>query len=232
MRFEAVILAGGAGTRLRPVIADIPKPMAPVHGKPFLEWMLRRLELQGVSRVALSVGYLHEAISAYFGNRFGSVELLYAVEEEPLGTGGGIRKGLAMLDQPDVFVLNGDTFFRVDLDVLYRFHRQERAGVTLALKTISPADRYGTVEVLGSRVTGFREKAPLALGLINGGVYCIRRTLLEEYGLPTKFSFEQDFLEKRVREGSVAGLEQDGDFIDIGVPADYERVQQEWNLLC
>lgn len=231
MRYEAVILAGGFGTRLQSVVSDVPKPMADIHGSPFLELLLRRLAQQGVCRVVLSVGYRHEVIQQYFGDSFASMEILYAIEQEPLGTGGGIQKALGMLQGADVFVLNGDTFFDVCLADLYRFHEQHQAAVTLSLKLMSPANRYGTVQLEGRRVTGFREKAVLPQGLINGGVYCMRRDVFVKEQMPQKFGFEKDFLEPKASVIPLFGRVEEAYFIDIGVPEDYRRAQLEWTRM-
>ena len=219
---EAIILAGGLGTRLRSVVSEVPKCMAPVDGRPFLQYMLEWLSRYDVSHVVLSVGYLREVIFSYMDSRAWPFEISYAVEEEPMGTGGGIRLALTKCREDRVIVLNGDTFFDVDLDAL-----SFTAPVTLALKPMRDFDRYGAVDWDGELVTGFHEKAACAEGLINGGVYALVRSQLDFAFYPKRFSFEKDLLEPLADAHLVAGQVQDGYFIDIGIPEDYARAQRE-----
>ena len=219
---EAVILAGGLGTRLRSVVSEVPKCMAPVDGKPFLQYMLEWLSRFDVSHVVLSVGYLREVIFAFIDSREWPFEISYAVEEEPLGTGGGIRLALTKCREDRVIVLNGDTFFNVDLKAL-----TFAAPVTLALKPMRNFDRYGAVDLAGGLVTGFHEKTACTEGLINGGVYALVRSRLDLAFYPGRFSFEKDLLEPLAAARLVAGQVQEGYFIDIGIPEDYTRAQRE-----
>ena len=219
---EAIILAGGLGTRLRSVVNEIPKCLAPVGGKPFLQYQLEWLSRFGCTHVVLSVGYLKEVIFQFMESRDWPFEVSYAVEEEPLGTGGGIRLALQKYHGRQVYVLNGDTFFNIDLSTL-----PFAAPVTLALKPMRDFDRYGAVDFDGELVTGFREKEACAEGLINGGVYAIERTSLDMALYPRRFSFEREVLLPLADYGLVAGQVQDGYFIDIGIPEDYARAQRE-----
>ena len=219
---EAIILAGGLGTRLRSVVSEVPKCMAPVAGKPFLEYVLEWLSRFDIDHVVLSVGYLKEVIFQYVESRSWPFEISYAIEEEPLGTGGGIRLALSRCRGDHVYVLNGDTFFNVDLDAL-----PFAAPVTLALKPMRDFDRYGAVDWDGELVTGFREKEACAEGLINGGVYAIDRSQLDLALYPKRFSFEQELLVPLSRLKLVSGRVQEGYFIDIGIPEDYARAQRE-----
>ena len=219
---EAIVLAGGLGTRLRGVIGEVPKCMAPVAGKPFLQYQLEWLSRFDVSHVVLSVGYLREQIVDFIKSREWPFAITFAVEKEPLGTGGGIRQALSKCHGKQVFVLNGDTFFNVDLNEL-----TFTAPVTLALKPMRDFERYGAVEWDGDLVEAFREKAYCEEGLINGGVYAIDRSQLDMSLFPKQFSFEQEVLEPLADYGLVAGVRQDGYFIDIGIPEDYERAQRE-----
>ena len=204
---------------------------------PFLFFLLEELGRQGVTRVILSVGYMREKVMEYVNGREWPFEVAWAVEEEPLGTGGGIRLALGMAREERVLVLNGDTFFHVELADLLAVE----APVAMALKPMRDFDRYGAVSVIPSTpssvipsegegsvtVTAFQEKKPCAEGLINGGVYALERTLFEGLELPAKFSFEEAVLEPLAKAGKVAGKVCDGYFIDIGIPADYERAQKE-----
>jgi D-glycero-alpha-D-manno-heptose 1-phosphate guanylyltransferase len=200
----AIVLAGGLGTRLRSVISDMPKPMAPVCDKPFLHFIFQYMQKQAITDVILSVGYKAEMIKDFFGESYAGINIRYAVEEEPLGTGGGIRQAMAMIES-DAFVLNGDTFFDVDLKELYDFSQKRKSDITLALRRMHHFDRYGTVEVGNQdRVLQFHEKQYRTEGLINGGVYVLNKDLfkkveeIEEAPLPQKFSFEKDILEKHL----------------------------------
>jgi D-glycero-alpha-D-manno-heptose 1-phosphate guanylyltransferase len=225
---EAVVLAGGFGTRLRSVVSDLPKPMAPVRGRPFLAYVLDELLAQGIERAVLAVGYKAEAIRDYFGQNYNGLELVYSVEEEPLGTGGGIRQAVAMCQSDTVFVLNGDTLFRVEFERLFNRFAASDSLLTIALKEMHDFDRYGTVLVNDAGViTGFREKRPMAIGLINGGVYLMRTSLFDLKPLAERFSFEQEILEAEYVHGRFHAEIFDGYFIDIGIPEDYERVQTE-----
>ena len=225
---EAVILAGGLGTRLRDVVPSLPKPMAPIRGRPFLSYQLDYLAAQGIRRVVLSVGYCWEALRDHFGDHYHAIQLDYAVEPEPLGTGGGMRLALAQATRDPVFVLNGDTFFPVELRTLAAFHEAKGADVSLALAFMRDARRYGTVELdSNQRIVGFTEKSAREQGLINGGVYVLRRGLLEDQAPRQAFSFEKDVLEPRCHSLRCFGLVSSAYFIDIGVPADYQRAQTE-----
>jgi D-glycero-alpha-D-manno-heptose 1-phosphate guanylyltransferase len=229
----AIVLAGGLGTRLRSVISDLPKPMAPVAGKPFLHYIFLYLQKQGITDAVLSVGYKSEVIQEFFGDKYAGINIRYAVENEPLGTGGGIRQAMSLIDS-DAFVLNGDTFFDVDLSVLHEFYTKSSSDITLALKRMYHFDRYGTVEIGNQeRVLQFHEKQYRADGLINGGVYVLSKNLfrkveaIEEAMLPQKFSFEKDILEKHLLPLHYHGKEFKGYFIDIGIPEDYDKAQQD-----
>ncbi|MDX2246609.1 MAG: nucleotidyltransferase family protein [Bacteroidia bacterium] len=225
---EAIVLAGGMGTRLRSVVADVPKPMAEVNGRPFLAYLLDELNDQGIETVVLAVGYKREVITAYFGERYRNINLRYSVEEEALGTGGGIKQACEHLDGEDALVLNGDTFFGVDVQQLFHFYREKEADLVLALKEMRDFDRYGTVQADETgRVKGFEEKAHKSVGFINGGIYLFKKSLILSDLFPQKFSFEKDILEKLYPEKHFFGLAFDVYFIDIGIPQDYERSQRE-----
>ena len=219
-------MAGGLGTRLRSVVSEVPKCMAPVAGRPFLWYLLAQLRGYEVERVILSVGYLREVVQEWVAEHAGEYpfEFRFAVEEQPLGTGGGIRQAASMAEGPELVVLNGDTFFDADLNQLLDARCRSGCPIALALKPKRDFDRYGTVELgLDGVIRAFREKQHCAEGLINGGVYAIdlRSGVLD--GLPEKFSFEKEVLEPQCSRGRLCGIVQDGYFIDIGVPGDYAR---------
>ena len=230
---EAIVLAGGLGTRLSSVVSEVPKCMAPVAGKPFLWYLLTYLSrYPEVCRVVLSVGYLREVIFDWVrsvAHQF-PFAIDYAVEEVPLGTGGGIRLALSKCQSDDVLVLNGDTMFDVDLRRLFESHVQHPdAAVTLSLRQMQQFDRYGRVSMDASQViTCFHEKQYCEDGLINGGVYLIRRSRLDLSALPERFSFEKEVFEPHVQLRDLYGYVSDGFFIDIGIPEDYQRAQFEF----
>ncbi|MEX0988161.1 MAG: nucleotidyltransferase family protein [Bacteroidales bacterium] len=228
---EAIILAGGFGTRLKGVIDDMPKTMALINEKPFLEYLLDYLGNFGIEHVILSVGYKWEQISRHFGDRYGSIKLSYAVESEPLGTGGGIRLAMEKTMGDHVFILNGDTFFRVNLHDLAEFYLAHNADLCLSVKRMRDFYRYGTIELDVCKVVNFREKKPVSSGLINGGVYVTSASLFDRFDLPSIFSFETDFLEKQLEALKICAMHSSEYFIDIGVPADYEKAKSELPLL-
>lgn len=220
---EAIVLAGGMGTRLRSVVSEIPKPMAPVAGKPFLEYLLIWLQRHGVERVVLSVGYKWETIEQYFGSRFHGIELAYSVEDTPLGTGGAISLAMSRTTSRTVLIVNGDTIFPLDAAELLARQESRGFGATLALKRMRAFDRYGTVTLSGDQIVGFQEKSYRDEGLINGGIYAVDRDFLTGRDLPARFSFEQEILEKEAGRGRLFGMEFDASFLDIGIPEDYAR---------
>ncbi|WP_206810458.1 nucleotidyltransferase family protein [Paradesulfitobacterium ferrireducens] len=223
---EAIILAGGLGTRLRSVISELPKPMAPVGGKPFLAYLLQYLGRERVDKVILATGYLHEKVKDYFQHSYLGIEIDYSREIEPLGTGGAIQKALAKVEEKKVVVLNGDTYFDVNIVDLVQKHSALQADVTLALKTLTDYDRYGNVLTQEDKIIGFASKGLRTSGTINGGIYVLQRNLFKRFQLPQKFGFE-DFLMNYVNELALAAVVSDAYFIDIGVPEDYRKAQNE-----
>jgi len=225
---EAIVLAGGFGTRLQQVVSAVPKPMAPVAGKPFLQYMLDYLISHKVNHAVLAVGYLHETIINFFGDKYESLDITYSIESNPLGTGGGILQACNYVNGNNVFVINGDTFFDVDLVELSALHEHHHALLTVALKKMKRFDRYGTVDLdANGRISGFVEKKYLDEGLINGGIYCLNKKIFHTE-LPAVFSFEKEILEKEIVNRKIYGLLSEGYFIDIGIPEDFARAQDEF----
>ena len=172
---ECIVLAGGLGTRLRSTVADVPKCMAPVAGKPFLQHLIDQLLQQGVTRFIFSLGYLHEVIEKFLSSQYPHLQYSIVVEEEPLGTGGAIYLACGKATQTDILIVNGDTYFNVDLLSLYQFHTQHKSDCTLALKPMTHFDRYGVVELnKDGYIQSFKEKMFYESGLINGGVYVLK----------------------------------------------------------
>lgn len=227
---EAIILAGGFGTRLQPVIGDIPKVMALINGRPFLEFLLNYLAGQNINKVILSVGYKNEAIQSYFGDRYKQLTIVYSMEEEPLGTGGGLRLAFQHVEGPLALAMNGDSMFRIDINSLYQFHLSKHADITLALKRFDDPCRYGSVVIdIDNRISGFFEKGEMQKsGLINGGIYLINKDFFMRDSFPAKFSLEKDFFEKQFKQSKIFGFPASGYFLDIGIPDDYYRAQDEF----
>ena len=194
---QAIILAGGLGTRLRETVPDLPKCLAPVAGRPFLFYLINYLRSEGVNSFIFSIGYKQELITDYLKENFSTLDYTCVIEEEPLGTGGAIRHALVHASEEHVLVVNGDTLFKVYLNELLSFHHSGKADCTLSLKPMHDFNRYGTVEINNDNsVSGFKEKQFLKSGLINGGVYLIKKTKFAAEIFPEIFSFEKDYLEK------------------------------------
>jgi len=221
---EAIVLAGGFGTRLQSVVSDVPKPMAPINQKPFLEYILRYLKRNGIRKVILSIGYKWEVIQEYFGENFENIAISYVIEDEPLGTGGAIKKALKKINNKTIYILNGDTFFNISISLLSLSHNDK---IQIALKSMYEFDRYGCVETDEyNTVTSFTEKGYQKQGNINGGIYLIDRNIFENYELPRKFSFEE-FMQNNFKELKIKTRIFEDYFIDIGVPEDYKKAQIE-----
>ena len=222
---EAIILAGGFGTRLAHVVPDVCKPMAPVAGRPFLRYVLDQLDAAGFGHVVVADGYRREQIESFFLGTYRGLQIDYSPEDEPLLTGGAVKKALKLCSNSYVFVLNGDTWLDVNFSALEVASVKCSPTAVLAAKRMRNFDRYGTLAMdTEGTIRAFYEKTPCKEGLINGGVYLIRRDALNV--MPSKFSLETDFFERAVSEGGLMAVECCGGFIDIGVPEDYERAQK------
>jgi NDP-sugar pyrophosphorylase family protein len=224
MGLAAVILAGGRGTRLQTVVADRPKPLAPVNGRPFLAYLLDQVADAGIARVVLSTGYLAEQFEQVIGSKYRGMEVVYAQENEPLGTGGAIRFAGSLANADQLLITNGDSYCDTDLRAYIDWHQTGGHDVSLMLVRVSDASRYGTVEMSSDgRINAFLEKRPEAApGYINAGVYLIRRAILEQ--IPEgPSSIERDVFPKLLERLVVKGWVTEGAFIDIGIPSDYER---------
>lgn len=223
---EAVILAGGLGTRLREIVSDVPKPMAPVAGRPFLQILLTVLVDKGFRRAIICTGYKAEKISGYFGSCYGNMELIYLVEENPLGTGGAARLGLEHLKGDHAFVFNGDTFLDLEADQVEEQWRKNARPIIVGCK-VPDTIRYGRLLQKNGIALGFTEKGIGGAGLINGGCYLLHKAELDTFPLSSRFSFESDYLADAVARGRVDVFVTKGRFIDIGVPEDYYRAEEE-----
>jgi D-glycero-alpha-D-manno-heptose 1-phosphate guanylyltransferase len=222
---EAIVLAGGLGTRLRGVIGELPKPLAMVAGRPFLFWLLAYLERAGLERILLSVGFRHDEIRTVVGTAFGRMRLEYVTEDEPRGTGGAIAFALQHCQSRRVLCLNGDTYFEVDIDAMAA--ETVGADVAIALRQVDDVGRFGAVKCQEGRITGFAEKNARGPGLISGGTYLLDRSRVAAQLAPMKSSFEQDFLARRLQDMRFMGFVSNGYFIDIGVPESFAQAQTE-----
>lgn len=223
---EAIVLAGGFGTRLRQMVPDLPKPMAPIAGRPFLEILLKALSKKGFTRVVLSLGYLSEKISGYFGDRYANLELEYVVETSPLGTGGAVRLAMTRCQEEHVFVFNGDTYLDLDIDGVEQLWQKNRHPIIVG-REVDDTARYGRLETDGLRVSGFAEKGAAGAGLINAGCYVLNQGQLDAFALHTPFSLETDYLAAVLAKQPFDLFATSGHFIDIGVPEDFARAQTE-----
>jgi len=224
---QALILAGGAGTRLRSVVSEMPKPMAPVADRPFLEYVVAQVVAAGVPEIVLLVGYLAQSIERHFGagERFGA-HITYSCDIEPLGTGGALKHAEPLLEGDRWLVLNGDSLFDISLAELVARHLRHPAPATLAVARVADQTRYGSVTLAADgRVTAFAEKSGQTTpNHINGGLYMIERSALQRIPVDRPVSFEREVLPGLVGHG-LRGEPFDGYFVDIGVPADYAKAQ-------
>lgn len=224
---QAIVLAGGFGTRLRSRLADLPKPMAPVAGRPFLEYILDRLDAAGCERVVLATGHLAQSIESHFGQRYGSLDIDYSRELTPLGTGGAIVNALRAMPQLPTLVMNGDSFVDIDLAAFWQWCGTEPAADAIIVRSLDDVARYGAVTLVGDRVTSFGEKGTRGPGLISTGIYRLRLSSFEPFELPSVFSIEHDFLQPHMHRLGMRGYVAAGRFIDIGLPDAYDRAQTE-----
>ncbi|MDL0115124.1 nucleotidyltransferase family protein [Campylobacter felis] len=216
---EAIVLCGGLGTRLRAVVKDVPKPMAAVGGRVFLEFIFEFLKKQGVKSVVLAVSYKYEVIQEHFKNEFLGIKIKYSIEQEPLGTGGAVKQALNLCKEEEIFVLNGDSIFEIPLKNL----RLNGAKICLALKKMVDFERYGAVKVDESgEIAEFKEKSFCKEGLINGGIYLLKKDIFKDFELFGSFSFEE-FLSTNFKALKARAELFEDYFIDIGIPQDYEK---------
>jgi len=219
---EAIVLAGGFGTRLRAVVRDVPKPLAPIAGRPFLAWLLDSLARQGVRRVILSTGYLGDLVRATMGDSHDGMSLDYVQEETPLGTGGALWRALPLAAAARVFALNGDTWSGAALHALAA--EAPEADLTLAVRPVPDRSRFGSVLVAGNVVTGLEEKGPSGPGLVHAGLYVLRQDLPARFPFAAPFSLETEVLAHPGRF-ALRALRTDAPFLDIGTPEDFARAQ-------
>lgn len=223
---EAIILAGGLGTRLRSVVAELPKCMAIVDDQPFLYYLFKYLEKNEITHVILALGYKHEYIEEWVFSNSWPFKVSFVLEEEPLGTGGAIKLALTQATEAQVLIMNGDTFFEVELEKMYEFHQLMNAEISIALKPMQNFDRYGNVTTdKSNKIIEFQEKQACEQGQINGGTYLLNRLSPMMKIDKVRFSFETDVLQKQVGRSALYGFYSEGYFIDIGIPEDFAKAQ-------
>ncbi len=232
---QAILLAGGLGTRLRSVVSDRPKPMALVSGKPFMEYVVHELSRHGITDIIFAVGYKGSMVEEYFGDgsRFAAPDgtgltVRYAYEEELLGTAGAIKNAGRYVTEERFFVLNADTFYQIDYSRLADLQKDLNLEMALVLREVPDVSRYGQATLRGGMLTGFNEKTTAAVpGTINGGIYLMDRALLDT--IPAgKVSLENEMIPRWLGEKRrLGGIVNDGYFIDIGVPEDYFRFMED-----
>lgn len=223
---EAVVLAGGFGTRLRQLVADVPKPMAPIAGHPFLEILLSSLATKKFDRIILSLGFQAEKVFSHFGNKYKGMDLVYEIESSPLGTGGAVRAALQHCYEDHTYIFNGDTFIDLEISQV-EASWQQHCGTIIVAREVPDTSRFGRLDIVNGRVIGFKEKGLTGPGVINAGCYVLPRGCLSDYDVGKRFSFEADFFTSFVGRENVNVFITNGHFIDIGVPEDYFRAQTE-----
>lgn len=230
---EAIILAGGEGSRLKSIVSDIPKSMALINNRPFLEYQLNYLESWGINHVVLAVGYKSKVIINHFGSEFNGVKIDYHIEKEALGTGGALKKAFEQINGYLAFILNGDTLFDMNLKRLYDTYRIKESEFCIALRFNMDTERFGSVKLdQSNRIIGFKEKADNSEEeYINGGIYVTKKQYFLDLKLPKKFSLENDFFAKDYKTERIYGIKCHSFFIDIGVPKDYILAQDEFKRL-
>jgi D-glycero-alpha-D-manno-heptose 1-phosphate guanylyltransferase len=223
----AIILAGGLGTRLQSVVRDLPKCMAPVNGRPFIDYVIKHLQKQGITHFVFALGVKAQAVQSYL-MQMGLPNMQFSIEEQPFGTGGAVKKAIAYTTGDNVLIVNGDTLFTINTQPAFELHTQLNAECTLVLKPMTNFNRFGTVLLnQNQRVLGFQEKQPTAAGLTNGGMYILQVKKWMQHVWPVAFSFETDYLQQFYPVSNMIGQVQDAYFIDIGIPDDFLRAQTE-----
>jgi len=225
---KAIILAGGQGKRLRSVINDIPKPMAPIKDKPFLEYLILQLKKQNIKDIIISTGYRGHIIKSYFqdGGNW-DINIEYSEEDKPLGTGGALRKAGELISDEQFIVMNGDSYFDIEFNQLISFHEGKQAVTTIGLAYVETIERYGQVEIGNDgEITKFIEKGnSVSSGYINGGIYILTSELINKIPLG-KVSLETEVFPNLINEG-LFGVKFKSFFVDIGNPEEYQRICKE-----
>lgn len=228
MSTEIIILAGGLGTRIKPLLGNTPKCMAPIGEQPFLHYLIRFFQRQGIQKFIFSLGHGHAEIETYLGNYSEPLDYVICKEETPLGTGGAVLNALRFTSHPSVWIANGDSFLAASLDPMAAFFDMCGAECVVALTEVPDTARYGSVQLATDyRVTGFAEKGNAGKGWINAGIYLLNKRLFTAHDWPERFSFEQDYLNVYCTRARFFGYRYRNYFIDIGIPEDLQKAQNE-----
>lgn len=222
---QAIILAGGFGTRLQAVLPGVPKPLAPVRGRPFIHYVLRWLEASGVERVIGCTGHLADQMEAGFLSYGGALNMRFLREDSPLGTGGAIYRALGDADPGSVFALNGDTYFPADLNAFQQEAVRIGGPLAIALRRVPDTSRFGAVELRDGRIAAMNEKGRSGPGLVNAGLYLLPVDLRRTMPMPEVFSWETDFMQPKSAALGAAGVVLDALFLDIGTPESYAEAE-------
>jgi NDP-sugar pyrophosphorylase family protein len=222
---EAIVLAGGLGTRLKSIIAEVPKPLAPINGKSFLSYLIANLKKQGISKIHLSIHHLAEKIIETFKEEEG---LEFHLEEDLLGTGGAIRFNLQFVKSENIFVFNGDVMSSTNLFEMQNFHLKHESQFTISATSVEDVSRFGSLQILeNGKIANFGEKALEGKGFINSGIYLANAKFLNEELCKIQknsFSIEKDFFEGNK---NLLAFKNEGYFFDIGTPKDYLDFQEK-----
>lgn len=225
---KAIILTGGFGTRLRDVVSDVPKPMAIIVGKPFLEHQIRSLKKQGIEEIILAVYYKANIIKSYFGGGVQQgVDITYSEEDVPLGTAGAIKKAEKYLDET-FLVLNGDSYSKMDLQAFLNFHKSKKSDATMSLVNIKDHSQFGTVKLEEDKITEFQEKTSCKKDFINGGIYLFEPNILDLIERDKKISLEEEIFPRLAKEGRLRGYPHSEYFMDIGRPETYYKFKKDF----
>ena len=230
MKKEAIILAGGLGTRLKSIVKTIPKSMILINSKPMLQYIIEKLYKENFDRIIISVGYLSKQILEYFGNNFQGMKIDYSIEDRPLGTGGALILASKLTTSPHFLVLNGDSFIDFDYNDIYKKWAKNKQ-VLIISTYMDDTSRYGAIVYQDEKVISFGEKNSSGPGFINAGVYMISKEILKNYSNLKVFSLEKDFLNVEVTNDSVYCYPTKCNFIDIGVPEDLEKASNFFRSL-
>ncbi len=219
---EAIILAGGMGTRLKKVVPNFPKPMAPIKDKPFLAILIENLKKLKFTSVIISVGYKAEKIINYFGSSYAGLSIKYSIEKYPLGTGGALKKALSLCANSFVFVFNGDTFVEFSTSEIINLSNKNKYPIILGIE-IPDTRRYSRLMLKNNTLIGFSDKGILGKGIINAGLYYLPKSIFEGFDLSDSFSLESDFLIPFITQLNFCCSLTNGIFVDIGIPEDYKK---------
>lgn len=221
---DAVILCGGKGTRLKSVVPDLPKPMAALNDKPFLELLLDYAAGFGFKRFILAAGYRGDVIEKHFSGAFPGLEIAVSRETEPLDTAGAVKNAASLIRTPQFLVMNGDSICRIDLRAFMDFHFSRRGRASVAVAKVADAGSFGSiVKDAGDRILSFREKVPAGAGYVNAGIYILDKTVLDAVPPGARYSMERELLPALISGGEVYGYETESRLFDIGTPEGYRE---------